>query len=96
MIIIFGTFDECTITWIFFAVRLTYATVNIGITIVQVHLQRSDDMGKTFSGPVRINNIQGEVQLDAQWSAPALGVGPNSEVYVVWYNADYSDFKRTL
>ena len=38
-----------------------------------------------------INNIQGEVQLDAQWSPPALGVGPNSEVYVVWYNADYSE-----
>ena len=29
--------------------------------------------------------------MDAQWSPPALGVGPNSEVYVVWYNADYSE-----
>jgi hypothetical protein len=56
-----------------------------------IYLQRSEDEGKTFSDPVRINNVKGEVQLDAQWSPPALGVGPNSEVYVVWYNADYSE-----
>jgi hypothetical protein len=56
-----------------------------------VYLERSDDMGKTFSNPVRVNSKEGEVQLDAQWSAPALGVGPNSEVYVVWYNASFSE-----
>jgi hypothetical protein len=56
-----------------------------------IYLQKSDDFGKTFSSPIRVNNIMGEVQLDAQWSPPALGVGPNSEVYVVWYNANHSE-----
>jgi hypothetical protein len=56
-----------------------------------IYLTRSDDLGKTFSDPVRINSKVGGVQLDAQWSPPALGVGPNSEVYVTWYNADYSE-----
>ena len=56
-----------------------------------IYLSRSNDSGKTFADPVRINSKAGEVQLDAQWSAPGLGVGPNSEVYVVWYNANYSE-----
>lgn len=56
-----------------------------------IYLERSDDMGKTFSVPVRVNDKLGDVQLDAQWSPPALGVGPNSQVYVVWYNANHSE-----
>ena len=56
-----------------------------------IYLSKSIDSGKTFSDPVRINSKVGEVQLDAQWSAPGLGVGPNSEVYAVWYNANYSE-----
>jgi hypothetical protein len=56
-----------------------------------IYLEKSDDMGITFSVPVRVNEKVGDVQLDAQWSPPALGVGPNSEVYVVWYNANHSE-----
>jgi hypothetical protein len=56
-----------------------------------VYIQRTNDSGRTFSEPVRINNIEGSVQLDSQWSPPALGIGPNSELYVVWYNADHSN-----
>ncbi|MEX0862965.1 sialidase family protein [Nitrosopumilus sp.] len=52
---------------------------------------RSDDDGKTFSEPIRVNENEGDVVLDAQWSAPGLAIGPNGEVNVVWYNADYSD-----
>jgi hypothetical protein len=54
-----------------------------------IYLQKSEDMGKTFSEPVRVNNEPGVVHLDAQWSAPGLAVGPNSEEYVVWYNASF-------
>jgi hypothetical protein len=56
-----------------------------------IYLSKSSDSGKTFSDPVRINSKVGEVQLDAQWSAPGIGVGPNSQVYVVWYNANFSE-----
>jgi hypothetical protein len=45
--------------------------------------------GKTFSDPVRINDIEDSVQLDAQRSPPVVGIGTNSELYVVWYNADH-------
>ena len=48
-----------------------------------VYIQRSNDNGKTFSDPVRINDIEDSVQLDAQWSPPAVGIGTNSELYVV-------------
>ena len=33
----------------------------------------------------------GSVQLDAQWSPPAIGVGTGSQVYAVWYDADHSE-----
>ena len=56
-----------------------------------IYIQRTNDSGKTFSQPVRINNVEGSIQLDAQWSPPALGIGPNSELYVVWYKADHSN-----
>jgi hypothetical protein len=54
-----------------------------------IYLQKSSDNGQTFSQPVRINDNEGSVQLDAQWSPPAIGVGPSSQVYAVWYNADH-------
>jgi hypothetical protein len=56
-----------------------------------LYVQRSDDGGKTFSDPVRVNDKDGEALIEAQWSAPALAVGPNGEVYVVWYHANYSE-----
>jgi hypothetical protein len=56
-----------------------------------IYFSKSNDSGKTFSDPVRVNSKIGEVQLDAQWSAPGLGVGPNSQIYVVWYNANFSE-----
>ena len=56
-----------------------------------IYLQKSSDNGQTFSQPVRINDKIGSVQLDAQWSPPAIGVGTGSQVYAVWYNADHSE-----
>ena len=56
-----------------------------------IYIQHSNDDGKTFSEPVRINDIEGSLQLDAQWSPLSLGIGTNSEVYVAWYNANHSN-----
>jgi hypothetical protein len=56
-----------------------------------LYIQRSDDGGKSFANPVRVNDKDGEALIGAQWSSPALAVGPSGEVYVVWYHADYSD-----
>jgi hypothetical protein len=49
-----------------------------------IFLQKSSDSGQTFSQPIRINDKEGSVQLDAQWSPPAIGVGPDSQVYAIW------------
>jgi hypothetical protein len=54
-------------------------------------IQRSDDGGKTFSAPVRVNNKEGDGNLSAQWSAPALAVGPKGEVYAAWYHNENPD-----
>ena len=40
-----------------------------------IYIQHSNDDGKTFSEPVRINDIEGSLQLDAQWSPLSLGIG---------------------
>lgn len=56
-----------------------------------LYIVRSDDGGTTFSKPVRINDNEDKVPLDAQWSAPGIAIGPNGEINVVWYDADYSD-----
>lgn len=60
-------------------------------TTTALYVQRSNDGGKTFSTPVRVNDKDGEAIISAQWSAPALAVGPNGEVDIVWYHADYSE-----
>jgi hypothetical protein len=59
-----------------------------------VFLQKSTDGGQTFADPVRINEVEGSVGLHDQWSAPSLAVGTNGEVYVTWYNIDYSEPDR--
>ncbi len=56
-----------------------------------LYFQRSDDGGKTFSDPVRVNDREGAIDVAAQWSSPGLAVGKNGEVFVLWYNADYSE-----
>ncbi len=56
-----------------------------------IFLQKSADGGNTFADPVRVNEVEGSVGLHDQWSAPSLAVGANGEVYVTWYNIDYSE-----
>lgn len=56
-----------------------------------LYLQKSTDMGKTFSNPVRVNNVKDSLKIDEQWSAPALGVGPNNDIHVIWYKADHNN-----
>ena len=56
-----------------------------------LYVVSSDDGGKTFSEPVRVNHVKDSVVINAQWSAPGMGVGQNGEVHLVWYDADYSE-----
>ena len=48
-------------------------------------------MGKTFSQPVRVNDVKDSIKVEEQWSAPALSIGPNNDIHVVWYKADHSN-----
>ena len=56
-----------------------------------LYLQKSIDFGKTYSNPVRVNDVKDSIAIDEQWSAPALGIGPKNDIHVVWYKADHSD-----
>ncbi|WP_148685914.1 sialidase family protein [Candidatus Nitrosocosmicus hydrocola] len=56
-----------------------------------LYIQKSTDMGKTFSQPVRVNDVKDSIKVEEQWSAPALSVGPNNDIHVVWYKADHSN-----
>jgi len=56
-----------------------------------LYLQKSVDLGKTFSKSVRVNNANENISIDEQWSAPALAIGPKNDVHVVWYKAYHTD-----
>lgn len=56
-----------------------------------LYIQKSTDMGKTFSQPVRVNDIKDSINVEEQWSPPALSIGPNNDIHVVWYKADQSN-----
>lgn len=59
-----------------------------------LYIQKSTDMGKTFSQPVRVNHAKDSIKIDEQWSAPAIGIGPKNDIHVVWYKADQSNPKK--
>ncbi len=56
-----------------------------------LYIQKSTDMGKTFSQPVRVNDVKDSIKVEEQWSPPALSIGPNNDIHVVWYKADHSN-----
>ena len=49
-----------------------------------LYIQKSTDMGKTFSNPVRVNDVKDSIKVEEQWSAPALSIGPNNDIHVAW------------
>ena len=53
-----------------------------------IFLKTSTDDGKTFSEPVRVNLIDGNVALDGR-VAPTIQLGDDGEVYVTWANSRY-------
>ena len=53
-----------------------------------IFLKTSTDNGQTFSEPVRVNLIDGNVALDGR-VAPTIQLGDNGEVYVAWANSRY-------
>lgn len=58
-----------------------------------IFLIRSDDHGKTFSQPVRVNNVAGDAD-QAVWDHPHVVAGSDSKVYVMWYNNTSSSDPR--
>jgi hypothetical protein len=56
-----------------------------------LYIQKSTDMGKTFSQPIRVNDVKDSIKVEEQWSAPALSIGPSNDIHVVWYKADHSN-----
>lgn len=57
-----------------------YKTAN---TVTNLYIKKSDDGGKTFSNPTRVNDKPGGVFLDGR-IPPQVNVGPKGEVYVLW------------
>ena len=53
-----------------------------------IFLKISTDNGQTFSEPVRVNLLDGNVALDGR-VAPTIQLGDNGEVYVAWANSRY-------
>ena len=53
-----------------------------------IFLKTSTDNGKSFSEPVRVNLLDGNVALDGR-VAPTIQLGDNGEVYVTWANSRY-------
>lgn len=51
-----------------------------------IFLKTSTDNAKSFSEPVRVNLIDGNVALDGR-VAPTIQLGDNGEVYVTWANS---------
>ena len=48
-------------------------------------LKTSTNNGKSFSEPIRVNTIEGNVGLDGR-VPPAISLGENNEVFVLWAN----------
>lgn len=48
-----------------------------------LYVKRSDDGGKTFASPVRVNDKPGDVFFDGR-VPPSIKVGAKGEVYVLW------------
>ena len=53
-----------------------------------IFLKTSTDNGVSFSDPVRVNLLDGNVALDGR-VAPTIQLGDNGEVYVTWANSRY-------
>ncbi|MDN5845601.1 MAG: glycoside hydrolase [Candidatus Nitrosocosmicus sp.] len=60
-----------------------------GIGHGDLFIKTSTDGGKTFSDPVRVNDKAGEVYPDHR-VPPALAIGPNGEVNVIWVSTESS------
>jgi hypothetical protein len=53
-----------------------------------IFLKTSTDNGKSFSEPVRVNSLDGNVILDGR-VAPSIQLGDDDNVYVAWANSRY-------
>jgi hypothetical protein len=67
---------------------LTYIMTSNNKT--NLYLTQSNDYGKSFSEPVRVNTNDNESVTSGQYSTMPLKTGPNGEIYVVWQFHDSS------
>ena len=58
-----------------------------------IFLKTSTDNGQTFSEPVRVNLLDGNVAIDGR-VAPTIQLGDDGEVYVTWANSRYEQIGR--
>ena len=61
-----------------------YPSTENGVT--NLYIKTSVDNGKTFSTPVRVNSIDGDVVLDGR-VAPTVAFGKDGQVYALWANS---------
>lgn len=61
-----------------------YPSTEDGVT--NLFIKTSVDNGKTFSTPVRVNSIDGNVVLDGR-VAPSIAFGNEGQVYALWANS---------
>ena len=50
-----------------------------------LYLKTSTNNGKSFSEPIRVNSIEGNVALDGR-VPPAISLGENNQIFVLWAN----------
>ena len=48
-----------------------------------LYLKTSTNNGKSFSEPIRVNSIEGNVALDGR-VPPAISLGENNQIFVLW------------
>lgn len=55
-----------------------------------IYLVNSTDDGKTFSTPVRVNNLVGDA-TERPWTSTKVVLGPKDQIYVLWQVIDDSN-----
>lgn len=58
--------------------------------VSNLFLISSDDNGKTFSEPVRVNAVEGDASPSGV-SPPTIRTGPDGEVCLLWVHTEYTD-----
>jgi hypothetical protein len=58
----------------------------LGTGVPKILFERSNDGGKTWSDPVKVNDVDGRRDFDFPEEFPTLGVAPNGRIDIAWYD----------